>query len=366
MTAILGRAPEEWEATQQRLTQWWAGELYDRALLQVTAPRAGVEPAAWPGGPVSVETPWVDVEHMIWRTLEAIRGTWYGGEALPGLWHNWSIGQALILGCEPRFAPDTVWTDPLPPEADGYPAIRFHRDGRWWRWMRDCTLRAAQASRGRYLVMPMWGNQAGDNLALVRGTDSLMLDVAENPDWVRRAAQEVSDILLEVYAALWPLVDGAVTGIAGSYNYCGLWSPARTMAFDCDVSCMLSPRQFEALFLPPLVETMRSVDHRIYHLDGVVALQHLDLLLSVPEIDAIQWLPGAGRDDSVLPWVPVIRRIQAAGKGALVYAEPREIPALLGAVSARGLCIGTTCASVQEADDLLAAVRRLSRSRPSD
>jgi hypothetical protein len=209
--------------------------------------------------------------------------------------------------------------------------------------------------------MPMWGNHAGDNLALVRGSEALMRDVAENPAWVRQAVQQVSDILIEVYAALWPLVDESITGVEGSYNYCGLWSPARTMAFDCDVSCMLSPRQFEELFLPPLVQTMRTVDHRIYHLDGVVALQHLDALLALPELHAIQWLPGAGKERTILDWVPVIRRIQRAGKNALVYAEAHEIPALLGEVSARGLCIGTTCASEQEARDLLAVVKRLSR-----
>jgi len=116
---------------------------------------------------------------------------------------------------------------------------------------------------------------------------------------------------------------------------------------------MLSPRQFEDLFLPPLVETMRAVDHRIYHLDGVVALHHLDLLLSVPEIDAIQWVPGDGRED-ILQWIPLIRRIQRAGKSVLVYAAARDVPALLREVPARGLCIGTRCASEQEARELLA------------
>ena len=351
---------EDWEAVKQRFTHWWANELYDRALVLVTAPKQAAQDGKWPGGAVTPEIPWTDIEYMTWRMEEALRTTHYGGEALPAFWHNWSVGQALVMGCEPHFAPDTVWTDPLPVDSDGYPPIRFVREGRWWRWMRDCTLQAAQASRGRYFVMPMWGNQAGDNLALIRGSERLMLDIAENPAWVRQAARKTSDILLEVYADLWPLVGESITGVEGSINYCDMWSPGRTMGFDCDISCMLSPKQYEDLFLAPLIETMRTVDHCIYHLDGVVALQHLDLLLSVPEIDAIQWVPGAGRE-TILQWIPLIRRVQQAGKSVLVQAEAAEIQDLLRAVPARGLCISTSCNSEQEARDLLEIVRKHKR-----
>jgi len=139
------------------------------------------------------------MEYMVWRMLENIRTTVYAGEALPVFYHGWSVGQALVMGCEPQFAPDTVWTEPLPVGADGYPVIRFLRDGPWWKWMVDSTRRAAQASQGQYFVMPMWGNQAGDNLALIPRTEKLMVDIAENPAWVRQAARQVSDILLEIY-----------------------------------------------------------------------------------------------------------------------------------------------------------------------
>lgn len=351
---------DDWEAAKKRYISWWANELCDRALVQVTAPKQGVQRGQWPGGAVTTETVWTNIEYMIWRTQEAIRTTYYGGEALPNLWHGWSVGHALLMGCEPRFASDTVWTDPVPVADDGHPPIRFLREGRWWKWMLDSTLRAAQASQGRYFVMPAWGNHAGDNLALIRGTEGLMVDIAEDPAWVRQAAKTVSGILMEVYDALWPLVDEKVAGVEGSINYCGIWSPGKTMGFDCDISCCISPQQFEDLFLPPLTETMRTVDHRIYHLDGTVALQHLDLLLSVPEIHAIQWVPGDGRD-KILQWIPLIKRIQQAGRSVLVYAAAEDIPALLGEVSARGLCVETGCASEQEARDLLEMVKRLSR-----
>ena len=70
----------------------------------------------------------------------------YGGEAVPVFQHMWSVGHALLLGCEPQFAPNTVWTEPLPAGADGYPSIRFHREGRGAGRRRAATPGSSRAS----------------------------------------------------------------------------------------------------------------------------------------------------------------------------------------------------------------------------
>jgi len=353
---------EDWDTVKTRLTHWWANELYDRAVLCVTAPKYGVEPARpWPGGAVTPEIHWTNVDYMIWRMEEQIRTTCFGGDAVPVFAPGWSVGHALLFGCEPKFRPGTVWTDPLPAGPDGYPPIRFHREGRWRQWMNEATLKAAQASRGRWFVNPAWGNDAGDILSNIRGDMSLMVDIADNPGWVKHAVKQVSDILIEVYEEWWKMADESVSGFEGSMAY-AMWSPGRGKEFSCDISCNISPKQFEELFLPPLIEAMRTVDHRYYHLDGAVALHHLDLLLSVPEIHAIQWQPGTGHFE-IMQWVPLIKRIQQAGKSVQVFCSPQSIPALLNEVSARGLCIVTSCASEVEIQDLERQATRLSRDR---
>ena len=101
---------------------------------------------------------------------------------------------------------------------------------------------------------------------------------------------------------------------------------------------------------------MHTVDHRIYHLDGVVALQHLPTLLALPELHAIQWLPGAGREE-IAQWIPLIQRVQAAGKGIAVYVQPAEIPRLRHECRPEGLLINTTCQSEDEARRLLDTFR---------
>jgi hypothetical protein len=148
----------------------------------------------------------------------------------------------------------------------------------------------------------------------VRGVQKFYMDFAVNPEWVRLAAKTMSDILIEVHKELWKLAYSEITGLEGALNYNGCWSPNKSMSFDCDISCNVSPKVFEELLLPPLLESMHMVDHRIYHLDGPGAIPHLDSLLDISELHAIQWVPGHG-NTGIMQWIPLIQRIQERGKG---------------------------------------------------
>jgi hypothetical protein len=68
------------------------------------------------------------------------------------------------------------------------------------------------------------------------------------------------------------------------------------------------------MFLPGLIEECKFYDRSIYHLDGPGALKHLDSILSIPKLNAVQWVPGAG-NGGFERWIPVYQKIQAAGKG---------------------------------------------------
>jgi len=59
---------EDWEKVKKRYEAWWACELYDRVLVQVTAPREGIKPI--PVEPPSVEAMWTDIDYMIRELLK--------------------------------------------------------------------------------------------------------------------------------------------------------------------------------------------------------------------------------------------------------------------------------------------------------
>ncbi len=55
-----------------------------------------------------------------------------------------------------------------------------------------------------------------------------------------------------------------------------------------DFSCMVSPAMMREFFLEITVEECRLADRNVYHLDGRNAIKHLDMLLKIPELHAIQ------------------------------------------------------------------------------
>ncbi len=213
---------EDWPNVKRRWQAWWEHEIIDRVLVAVTAPKAGAAPMHIPA--VDVQTQWTSAEFMIQRTLETNRTTYFGGEALPIFNHNLSVGHSLYLGCQPHFAPDTVWVDPAPTGEDGYPHFGEEwRASPWWGWMRETTRTAAAASQGRYFMQSLWGNNAGDNLALARGTQNLLYDIATDPAWVKSAIRRLSAIQIEALEAMWEIMGPGRLGVEGSLNYVGCW-----------------------------------------------------------------------------------------------------------------------------------------------
>ena len=77
------------------------------------------------------------------------------------------------------------------------------------------------------------------------------------------------------------------------------------------------------------------MDRNIYHLDGPQALRFLDALLAIPEIHAIQWVAGAGRDYWA-DWIHVYRRIQAANKAFCLYAPVQDLDRIFDALRPEG------------------------------
>ena len=361
MCGTMQTMTEDWQTIKKRFNCWWANEVYDRAVVQVTAPRAGARPnEKWPGGEVTGELRWTNVDYQLWCIEQEIRTTWYGGDRIPRLIFPWSVGYAVFMGCEPVFAEDSVWVKPLA-QGSERPELRFAKESRWWHWACQSMLSAAQASQGRYWVTPCYGNSGGDTLAVLRGSENLMMDIALDPTWAKWAVKKTSDILLEAQAELCARAGPDITGLEG-WVAAGVWSPGKNLELNCDVSCMVSPGAFENIFLPPLIESAQSVDHVVYEVDGPGALKHLDALLSVPQIEAFSWTPGSAlQDEGVLRWIPLLERIVKAGKNIIVGVTPAEVEPLLAAVSAKGLLIRTTCATEQEGRDLVRLVERCSR-----
>ena len=105
---------------------------------------------------------------------------------------------------------------------------------------------------------------------------------------------------------------------------------------------MVSTKFFERFAKPVIARETKLFEHNIFHLDGKGVARHLDSILDIDSIGAIQWVQGAGDDKPIMQWVELIKKIQAAGKGVIVDVMPDELEQFMDAVQPKGCLLYTS------------------------
>lgn len=249
---------------------------------------------------------------------------------------------ALYLGSEPTFAEDTVWFSHPYADLDDLeemPPLVFDPNCSWWK-ITERQLRACRAlGDGHYLLGCPDLIEGLDILATLREPQNLMIDFIEAPEVVEQKVAEITQVWCDVYQRIYELIrapDGS-----SAYGPFYLWGPGKTAKIQCDVSAMFSPEMFARFALPALRTQCAWLDHSLYHLDGTQSIHHLDLLLGIEALDAIEWTPQAGIETGGHPrWYDLYRRILAAGKSVqVVNVEPTELEPLLDAIGGEGVYV---------------------------
>lgn len=360
---------EDWSQVQERYEAWWQGEIVDRAVVQVVAPREIPKPGegfdyfADPGEFSQEELfKWfTDPEQVIPRLERRIEATYWGGEAFP-LVFPVSVRLVAILaaylGCPYWVFPggNTGWADPVIEDWAEQPSLAFDPDNEWWCISKRLLEAAAKRAAGRYYVGIPDLNGPGEIVARLRGTMELATDLFDHPQLVKPAVDKVN----RAWLRYWEACHGVIHQWIGGYmHWMGIWSESPSTDLQCDFSIMISPEMFEEFFLSAIEQQTEWVGRTIYHLDGPGAVRHVDALLALPKLDGIQWIPGAGAPP-VSEWIPLLKHIQAAGKLVVLYCEAGEVEKLLTELRPEGLLLSTICNSVEEAEALLRNVERWS------
>jgi hypothetical protein len=89
----------------------------------------------------------------------------------------------------------------------------------------------------------------------------------------------------------------------------------------------------------------------LYHLDGTHAIPHLDRVLEIDALDAVEWTPQVSIPQGGDPqWFDMYRKILRAGKSVqAIGVRPHEVIPLLEAVGPHGLYIMVNAESEAEA-----------------
>ena len=356
---------DDWLLVQQRFEAWWAGDMLDRPILLATAPRAPADPRdVPPANPDALFVWFTDPEIVIPRLEREVARTCYGGDAFP-LAFPMSPAlpaiEAAYLGCPYKIVPggNTGWADPLISDWGARAHIQVDPENPWWRTTQVLLEAGARKGAGRYVVGIPDLQGGGQIVALLRGTEQLAVDLVDHPDEVKLAADEEILAWRHYYDTCFGIIHRYQDGYV---DWLGVWSDRPYVTVENDFSVMISPRMFEEFFVPALEQQTEWVERSIFHLDGPGAIRHLDLLLELPRLDGIQWVPGSGAP-AVSTWLPLLKRIQARGKRLVLNVEPGEVIPLLEELDPRGVILSSTCPSVAEVDRLLGEVERVFGTR---
>jgi hypothetical protein len=346
---------DDWRTTRDRFSAWWRRE---GLLLWVTAPREQPREALpEPPPPANPTQQWIDPEYRLQRAEWEMSRTWYGAEAFPCFDPQIGPGNlATFVGATPEYAADTVWFHPCITDPDAHPPLRFDPAGRHFAEQMAIIEKALAGSRGRYLVGLPDLIEGIDILVSLRGMEALLEDMIDRPRFIEHGTREINEAWFDVFTR----IEARVKDPWGATTWAcfHLWGEGRTAKVQCDVSAAFSPAMYRTFVAPQLTAQCRWLDNSLYHLDGLQCLGHLDALLEIEELDAIQWTAGAGRaGDGDPQWYELYRRIRAAGKGVMATdVKPAEIIPLLDAVGPKGLFIVAEARSEDEARELERAV----------
>lgn len=158
-----------------------------------------------------------------------------------------------------------------------------------------------------------------DIAASLVGTEELLFAVLEEPEEVQRLCTEIQEAWHQSFRDICSVMEPQ--GFYTDWNL--LLSRTPTHVLQCDFSTMISPDMFGDFVLEYLREDTRRLEHCIYHLDGPGALKHLDALLTIENLTAVQWVYGDGQPGSK-HWVDVYKKIADAGKQYMILGSSQD------------------------------------------
>ena len=341
----------DFEEVCARYEAWWDCEILDRPLVSITYPKPDKHQRPLPDKVHnSWREQWLDTDFVVERAVAAINNQIHYADTLPVVFPN--LGPEVFsafYGCPLEFSETTSWSEPILANWDPSTVDKLQLDLKsfYSRKILEQTDALLVEAKGQFIVGYTDLHPGGDAVAAFRDPQQLCIDMIEHPVAIKTLVDRITDDFLKVYdlyydkltAADMPSSTWLKATCSGKYHV-----PSN------DFSCMISNSMFEQVFLPGIVQECQHMDRCIYHLDGPQALRFLDTLLSIPEIHAIQWVPGAGQDYWV-EWIHVYHRIQAANKAFCLHVPLQDLDQLFEVLQPEGAWVTVGGIGNQETAD---------------
>lgn len=348
----------DFEMAMRRIYAWYAGEMLDRVPVRFMAHNAAYNLGPPEGQRPSAEAKkwWYDTERRVEEFIQSIEGKRFHGETFPIFEPN--LGPdiyASFYGAELSFGEVTSWSHPVVQDWDDLEKLQLDMHNEYFTKIEDLMRCALAQCDGKFMVGYTDLHPSMDCALAWRGSEQLCMDLYDSPEQVK----QLVDIASHDFQMIFDHFDALLKAHQQlSVCWMGIPSFGKFHVPSCDFSAMISTEHFVEFSLPALLREVKCATHNVYHVDGRGVARHIDHILAVPEINGIQWVQEMGAGRPIMQWVPLIKKIQASGKGVIVDLQVEELEPFLNAVDPKGifLWVGT-----QDEAEQLAIIKRLEK-----
>ena len=351
MTELTLEYKPDAEQSRQRMAAWWEHQIIDRPTIQVTAPKANPKPLPNKQH-ASLRERWMDIDYQVECADINAANTYWAGDQLPSYMPN--LGPEILTACYGaplNFTENTSWSEPILHDWADIPKLKIDPNNEYLHCILEMTRRACEVGRGKFIVGITDIHPGADLAASFRDPQQFCIDLVQEPECAHELLKRIYTAFFDFYELNDKVIRAAGQTITTS------WLPLfaenqRYYIPSNDFSIMVSNAMYKEFFLPELLAEMEWLDHSIYHLDGPGALRHLDTLLDIDDLDAVQFVYGDGAKPASR-WMDVYKRIQVAGKGMHMGVEPWEIDLFMENLAPEGVMMQTSASTSEEADQII-------------
>jgi hypothetical protein len=342
----------DYERSRQRIDAFWERELIDRPVVQFGLARPPAEQVPLP--PSHHATPaerWLDAGYQAEFQLAILSNQEFLGDTMPVAWPN--LGPeifAALYGCPIHFGDyGTSWSEPILHDWDEAGRLHLDWESPYLHKLHELTDALLAVGKDRFITgMTDW-HPGGDGVAALRDPQELAIDMVTHVRDVKALLARLEADYFQLYDVFYRKLHTAGQPIS---TWTTLVCDGRFYVPSNDFSIMIGKEMFDDVFLPGIARECQFLDRSIYHLDGPGALRHLDSILSIPELDALQFVPGTG-NEGFHKWVAVYRRAQAAGKAIQVFCTMAELDQVMETLDPQGLLLSVSHVPSREAAETM-------------
>jgi hypothetical protein len=326
----------DFDEAMKRIYAWYEQEIIDRPPIRFSP--VGLEyikPAHLNKSWSSFKDRWWDAEYQVDSFMDMLKCRKFYAETFPVFWPN--LGPEVYTafhGSELVYRDETAYSIPLVKKWEDIDKINFDWNNLYLKKIDEITALALERAPGKFMVGYTDLHPGIDCVAAWRDPEQLCLDILMSPDEIKKLLELANLHFQEVF----DYFDGILKKHKQlSVSWMHIPSFGKMHIPSCDFASLLSPEQFEEFCLPSIMQEIKSMTHNIFHLDGKGVAKNVDQLLSIPEINAIQWVQGVADDFPIKQWIPLIKKIQKAGKSVVVSVQPGELEEFIGTMDRKGL-----------------------------